>query len=332
MAGLSRYLARRAVTMIPTIFGVVLITFIIAYIIPADLARAWAGGEKADPRLAAILAEKYHLNDPWYYQLYWMLRGILTNTLDSPLRGEPVMTIILRRFHVTAQLAILTIFIGVILGFPMGLIAALKRDSPIDTAVRAWALTGASMPSFWFAVLMIWVFFTRLHWTYLSGDYTTSVVITGLPLIDSLLIGDFETFYKIIYRYWLPSFVLGVLYAGTYARYLRNALLDVLGSEFMLFLQAKGVPKWWMWKHALRHSMITMVTIVGYSFAGLLGGAVITETVFNLPGIGRLALEAIYNLDFPILIGVTLFFAIIVVLASLIIDILYSVIDPRVRY
>jgi len=332
MANLSRYLVRRALTLVPTILGVLVITFAIGYIIPADLARAWAGGEKADPILAQRLAEKYHLNDPPHLQFYYLLRGLLTNTLDSPITGTPVFTEVFRRFHITFQLALLTVFFAVIIGIPMGIIAALKKDTAIDNAVRSWALAGTSMPSFWFAYIMMYIFFTRLHWTYLAGDPLPSRLITGFPLLDALILGEFDVFYQILKRYWLPALVLGILYAGAYARYLRNTLLDVIQSEFVLFLKAKGVPPWWVWRHALKNSMIPMVTIIGFSFGGLLGGAIITETIFALPGVGFFTLQALYNLDFPVIIGSTLFFALIVVLTSLIVDILYSIIDPRIRY
>ncbi len=332
MANLSRYLIRRAITLVPTVLGVLLITFAIGYIIPADLARAWAGGEKADPVLAKQLAERYHLNDPPHLQFYFLLRGLLTNTLTSPIDNKPVFTELFRRFHITFQLAFLTILFAIIMGIPLGIIAALKKDTAVDNAVRSWALAGTSMPSFWFAYILMYIFFTRLRWTYLAGDPLPSATITGIPLLDSLFLGEFNTFYAILKRYWLPGLVLGVLYAGAYARYLRNTLLDVLQSEFVLFLKAKGIPKWWVWRHALKNSLIPMVTIIGFSFGGLLGGAVITETIFQLPGIGYYTLQALYNLDFPVIIGSTLFFAIIIVLTSLIVDILYSIIDPRIRY
>ena len=332
MANLSRYLVRRALTLVPTVLGVLIITFAIGYIIPADLARAWAGGEKADPKFAKLVAQKYHLNDPFYLQFYFLLKGLLTNTLTPPTRDIPVFTDLFARFPVTAQLAILTIAFGVIIGFPLGIIAALRKDTAVDNAVRSWALAGTSMPSFWFAYIMMYIFFTRLRWTYLAGNPVPSRPVIGLPIIDALLLGEFHTFYNIIMRYWLPSMVLGILYAGAYARYLRNALLDVLQSEYVLFLQAKGVPYWWQLKHALKNSMIPMITVVGFSFGGLLGGAIITETIFSLPGIGNYTLQALYNLDFPIIIGSTLLFALIIVFTSLIVDIIYSIVDPRIRY
>ena len=332
MANLARYLVRRALTLVPTILGVLIITFAIGYIIPADLARAWAGGEKADPRYAKIIAEKYHLNEPFYDQFYFLLRGLLTNTLTPPTRDTPVFTELFARFPATAQIAILTIFFAVIIGIPLGIIAALKRDTAVDTAVRGWALAGTSMPSFWFAYIMMYIFFTRLRWTYLAGNPVPSRPVIGLPLIDALLLGEFDVFHDILMRYWLPAMVLGILYAGVYARYLRNSMLDVLQSEFIIYLQAKGVPKTWVLRHVLKNSMIPMVTVIGFSFGGLLGGAIITETIFQIPGIGFYTLQALYNLDFPIIIGSTLLFAIIVVLTSLIVDIIYSIVDPRIRY
>jgi len=331
MAGISKYLVRRGLTLIPTVLGVLLITFFIGYVIPADPARAWAGGEKADPNTARELAKRYHLDEPFWSQFYWMVRGLLTNAIESPVRDKPIFDLIFYRLPTTVQLALFTEIIAVLFGIPMGIIAALKKDTWIDSSIRIWALVGTSLPVFWFGYLLIYVFYIRLPWTDLTGVPRPSSTITGLPVLDAIILGDWDVFFAIIKRFWLPSFMLGILFAGTIARYLRNTLLDFLQSETILFAKSKGLPPLWVWKHALKNSLIPVVTIIGFGFGSLLGGAVITETVFSLPGLGRLTIEAIYNLDFPVIIGTTLFFAIIVVLTSLIVDIIYSLIDPRVR-
>ena len=347
MAGLKEYLIRRLITFIPTIIGVTIIVFLIANVIPADPARAWAGGERARPEVIERIRKMYHLDDPWYIQYIFVMKGILNyfinpnheGALIDPLTSRYVFDDIFLRFPTTLQLAIFAEIFILSIGIPLGLISALKKDTLLDTFVRIFALIGVSLPIFWIGYIFIWIFFTNLGWTTLAGvpvpkcyETGTCPITTHIPLFDAIFAGEFDTLMQIIKRFWLPGFTLGLGYAGILARIVRNSFLDALNSDFIEFAKAKGLPKRWIWKHALKNAMVPIITVIGLQFGGLLGGAYITETVFGLPGVGRYAVQAISNLDMPAVIGTTLLFSFLYVTVNLIVDITYSIIDPRVRY
>jgi len=335
MPNFARYLVRRFITLIPTILGVVFITFVIGYIIPSDLARAWAGGIKARPELVEELKKKYHLEDPLFTQFYFFLTGILTNSLESPTMGAPIFSILMVLFPFTAQLAIMSVLIAILIGFPVGIFSAFKRDTTSDYLIRIWALSMNAMPAFFLGYMVRYAVFTVYGMLRILPPLffkMPSRHITGLPILDALLLGEFDTLYNLLFRFFWPALTLGLIYGGIYARFIRNSILDVLDSEFMEFLKAKGVPKKAILIHALRHTMIPLITVIGFSFANLLGGAVLVEIVFHLPGIGSFMYNSLLLYDVVIILGTTLFFAIIVILTSLIIDIIYGIIDPRIRY
>ncbi|MHA1723189.1 MAG: ABC transporter permease [Candidatus Baldrarchaeia archaeon] len=337
MPNFARYLARRFITLIPTVLGVVFITFAIGYIIPSDLARAWAGGIKARPELVEELKKKYHLEDPLFAQFYFFLSGILTNSLESPTTGAPIFSILMALFPFTAQLAIMSVSIAILIGFPVGIFSALKRDTISDYLIRIWTLSMNAMPAF----LLGYIIRYAVDVTYeemgmvppeFSKISMPSHRITGLPILDALLLGESKVLCNLLFRFFWPALTLGLIYGGIYARFIRNSVLDVLNSEFIIFLKAKGVPKSAILRHVLKNTMIPLITVIGFSFANLLGGAVLVEIVFHLPGIGSFMYNSLFLYDVVIILGTTLFFAVIVILTSLIIDILYGIIDPRIRY
>ncbi|AAL63386.1 ABC transporter permease [Pyrobaculum aerophilum] len=332
MSSFRKFLLRRSLTFLPTIFGVVLITYLIAYAIPADPVRAWAGGEKAKPEVIERLREYYHFDRPWYEQFYYFLVRLFEGSLISPRTGNTVFADIATRFSVTLQLALFSIFFAILIGLPLGLLAAYKRDTKIDTAVRILALIGVSMPVFLLGYLLILVFFTQFRVITLAGVPTSKVIITGIPLIDSIITLDFESLSQIVGRYWLPGFVLGFTGAGIIARFVRNSTVETLGADFVEYLSAKGIPTNWARRHVFKNSLVPIVTIIGLQFGAALSGAPITETIFGLPGLGAYAVQSIYYLDFPAIIGTTFVFAIIYVTTNFIVDVLYALIDPRVRY
>lgn len=331
MSSFRRFLLRRFLTFIPTVLGVMFLTYLIAYAIPADPVRAWAGGEKAKPEVIEKVRQYYYFDRPWYEQFYYFLVRLFEGNLISPRTGNNVFTDIAARFSVTLQLALFAIFFAVVIGVPLGLIAAYKRDTKIDTAVRIFALIGVSMPAFLLAYLLILVFFAQFRAITLAGVPTSKVVITGVPLIDALITGDFESLGQIIGRYWLPGFVLGFSGAGIIARFVRNSTVEVLGADFVEYLHAKGLPLSWVRSHVFKNSLVPIVTIIGLEFGASLSGAPITETIFGLPGLGYYTVQSIYYLDFPAIIGATFVFAIIYVITNFVVDVLYALIDPRVR-
>ena len=332
MADLGRFLVRRLLTFIPTVIGVTFIVFIIAAVIPANPARLWAGGQKADPQVIARLEEEYHLNDPIWVRYYFIMKKLLTNTMVSPVTHHYIWDDIKTVFPVTLQLTILAFIFIVVIGVPLGILAALYRDTWVDMAIRIFSLIGVSTPIFWLAYLLIYVFYTKLRWIVLAGTPVPPYSITGVPLIDALLKLDFDMLGQILKRYWLPSFVLGFTGIGVVTRIVRNSFLDAYSSDFVDYAIARGLRKWRIYMHVLKNAMVPVVTVLGLMFGGLLAGAPITETIFGLPGLGRYMLNAINQYDYLGLIGGVFFVAIIYVTVNLLVDIAYALIDPRVRY
>ncbi|WP_457742838.1 ABC transporter permease [Thermococcus sp.] len=333
MAGLGKFLVRRALTFVPTLIGVTLIVFIIAYVIPANPVRAWAGGEKASQAAIEMIKKEYHLDQPWYDQYIFLVKGLFTNSLLDPLNQEPIFTNIGNRFVVTFQLALFAFFFVVLMGLPLGIISALKRNKATDMILRIVALVFISTPIYVIAYLFIWLFFIHWNMTTLAGiPPGPPHQITHIPVIDDILTLNWSNFVEQVRRFWLPGFTLGIAAAGVLMRFTRNSFLEAYSRDSTLFLKAKGVPKGRLYKHVLKNALVPVITILALQFGGLLSGTPITETVFNLPGIGRYALQSIMYLDFPALIGVTFLYAIVFVTANLVADILYAIIDPRVRF
>lgn len=332
LANLGRYLVRRAITFIPTLIGVSLLTFAIAFYAPADPARAWAGGQRAKPEVVERIRKLYHMDEPFWVQYYYFMKHILAGNMYSPVTHNNIIEEWMDGFIVTANIALLAVLLTVALGIPMGIIAALKKDTTIDNAVRVLALIGYSTPSFWIAYIFLWIFFDTLHWITLVGIPTPSRLITGFYFLDAMILGEWNIVDALLGRLLLPSFVLAFITFGGLARYVRNTMLDVLSSDFVLYGRARGLPPFKVWKHALKNSLIPIVTIIFFMFAGLLSGAIITETVFQLPGIGYKYMIAINNLDIPTIILYTLMTGLFVVITSLIVDIVYALIDPRIRF
>jgi len=352
--GLGRFLARRIATFIPTIIGVIFLTYLIAYMIPANPVRAWVGGEKmVDPKLIERIRYEYKFDAPWYEQFTFLFTQLITGQLRDPVRGRLVIVSLGERFPITVELAIFGMMFLLIISIPLGIAAALKKDTPIDFAVRFLALFGSSMPSFVLYYLLILAFFTVLGMTYLAGipeptrpcrvfisNLPNSIPVIGhlasyigsVPMFRAMMCGEWNVVNETFKRMWLPGLALGLLSGGFVARVLRNSLLDALGSEYVLFAKARGLSKFRVWKHALKNAMIPVVTVLGLQFGGFLAGAVIAETVFGIPGMGRYVYDAISRLNFPAIIGGTFLFAIVYVTVNLIVDILYAIIDPRVRY
>jgi len=332
MANLKRFLIRRLITFIPTLIGVTLLTYVIAFVIPADPARFWAGGLKARPEVIQMVIHEYHLDQPWYIQYYYFMKGILTNTMVDPIYGYKVMSYVLSRFPITLQLALFGFFFTVVMGIPLGIVSALKKDTWVDAVVRVWSLIGVSIPIFWLGYIMIYIFFYMLGWITIAGIPYPPKTITGVPIIDALLEGDWSVVVQNIQRFILPGFVLGFASIGVVARLVRNAFLEALSSDYILFAKARGLTKMRLYGHALKNAMVPLVTVLGLQFAGLLAGVPITETVFGIPGMGLTMVQAIFSMDYPVLIAGVFLIAIIVLVTNLIVDILYALIDPRVRF
>ena len=294
---------------------VALIVFTLAHLAPGDPAAIIAGDNASDAQIAAIRA-KLGMNEPLPLQfvnwLWMVVQGHLGISIFS---REPVLTLIDQRLFPTLSLALLTMVASVLIAVAAGTLAALKAGSLVDRAVMALSVIGFSAPVFVVGYILIFVFAIRLQWLPVQGY---------APLSDGL--------WPWLSHLVLPAITLGFVYAALIARMTRATMIEVLDSDYVRTARAKGVPTFRiLWRHALRNSGVTIVTVVGLGLALLIGGVVVTESVFNIPGIGRLVVDAIEKRDYPIIQGVTLVFSGFYVLINLMIDLSYAIIDPRLR-
>ncbi|MCD6127730.1 MAG: ABC transporter permease [Methanomicrobia archaeon] len=334
---LRDYIIRRLILLIPILLGVTLLTFTVSHIIPADVARVFAGGEKANPETIARIRAEMHLDDPLYKQYYYYLNDLIHGNLGkSYSENRPVVDAIKQYFPATAELTVLAMLLAIPIGIITGIISAVRRNQWIDHVTRLIAITGVSIPIFWLALMLQIAFAYKYPILPLDSRLGIDVMapkhITGLYIFDSLVTGNFAALKSSIYHLILPAFTLGYASLGIILRITRSSMLEIVRSDYIRTARAKGLKeRTVIYKHALRNALIPTLTVSGLIFAGLLGGAVLTETIFNWPGMGRFAVNAVNNLDFSSVMGFTVIMAIIMVTANLIVDILYSVLDPRIR-
>lgn len=313
---MTRYIIRRLVYALFIIWGCATIVFFLLRLVPGDPVSVMLGGEYS-PEAAAQLRENLGLDAPVYVQYAkWMGNVVQGDLGRSNATKEPVTQAIARAVPKTLSITALAFIIGVAVAVPMGTLAALKRGSPFDYAASIVTFAGISLPTFWFGIVFILIFAVKLGW-FPSVGYVSPT--DGIwPWFKHLL---------------LPGLAAGVGEAAILMRFVRAGLLDVLGSDYIRTARAKGLSeRRVILGHAMRTAMIPVVTVAGLSLASLLGGLVITETVFSISGIGRLLTSAIFNKDYPIVQGVILLITLIFVLANLTVDIIYTMLDPRIRY
>jgi len=335
VAELKYYLIRRVITFLPTVVGMLFLVFLVSHIVPGDPARLWAGPEKAvKPEVLEKIRRQYYLDKPWYVAFCYYMRDVFTgNWGKSPVTNRKIIDDIKTYFPATAELAIVSELLIIAVGVPFGIVSALKRDSIIDHVARVFSLIGTSLPIFLTAIFFQYVFYFKLRLVPLGGrGVKPEVVRTGLYILDSLLCGDWHALLENLKTIILPALALSMLGMGIVTRITRSSMLDALGSDFVDYAKMKGLPnRWVIYRHALKNALVPVVTVLGLQFGGLLSGAVITETVFARPGVGRYAVQAAYSLDYPAIIGVTLLIGLVYIFANLVVDILYAWIDPRVR-
>jgi peptide/nickel transport system permease protein len=293
-----------------------IVVFMLVHLTPGDPAAVILG-QNATPEQIEQLQDQLGLNDPFLVQfMRWFSDALRLNFGESIFLGIPVTEAIFDRAQPTLLLTTYALLIEILIGVPAGVIAAVRRNSPVDRGLMLMSISGAAIPTFFLGILLILIFAVRLNWLP-SGGYTP---ITEDPV---------EHFKGMI----LPAFTLGFASAGLLARLVRSSMLDVLREDYVRTAMAKGVKyREVVTRHALRNALIPAVTIIGYSLGGLLGGAVVTETVFTIPGMGRLVVQSISRRDYPLIQGAVMIIAAIYVLVNLIVDILYVYIDPRIRY
>lgn len=302
------YIVKRVLQMIPTLIGVSIIAFILIHAVPGDPAQMIAGHEASEQDVQAI-RERLGLDQPLYVQYGTYVGNLLKGDLGTSLRSSrPVMEEIMTRFPTTIMLTVMAVVIMVVIGLFAGIVSATKPNSTVDNTTMMISLFGISMPVFWLGIMLILIFSYYLHWLPSGGN-------------DS-------------FKYFiLPALALGLSSSAILARLTRSSMLEVINQDFVRTARAKGVKeKFVIYKHALKNALIPVVTIVGLEFGHLLGGAVLTETVFSMNGLGRFIIQSIQFRDYPAIQGSVLFVAAIFVVVNLIVDLSYGLIDPRVKY
>ncbi|WP_325167242.1 ABC transporter permease [Rubrobacter xylanophilus] len=333
---MATYIGRRLLQIIPVLFGVSVIVFFMVRAIPGDPAQILLG-QQATPEQVERLREQLGLNEDPLTQYVIFLRDALTGDLgESIVTGRPVTVELLDRFPATLELTLAALLFAVVVGIPVGVLAAVRQYSWIDRLTSVVALTGVSMPIFWLALVLVVVFTVRLDLLPFPGRLSSGVEIvriTGMVVPDAILTGNFVGLWDGIKHLILPAVALGTIPMAVVTRMTRSAMLEVMGEDYIRTAHAKGVTPWRVvFKHALRNALLPVVTVIGLQFGLLMGGAVLTETIFSWDGIGQIALESIYRRDYPMIQGVVLYGAFFFVLVNLVVDVLYAVLDPRVRY
>jgi len=334
---LRTYIIRRLGLMVFVLFGIIVITFIVSHVIPADPIGAILGPQ-APPELVEKIRREWGFDKPLHEQffdyIYKVIRGDLGRSIKT---NNPVMEDLLYFFPATIELATAAIIVAIAIGIPLGIISAVKKDKWPDHISRIFALMGVSMPVFWLGLLLLFVLYYKLGIFPGPGRLDPGIPepprITGLLTLDSLLTGNFEAFTNALWHLALPSFVLGYYASASIARITRTALLEVLTQDFIKAARSKGLAeRIVLFRHALRNALIPTTTVIGMAYGSLLEGAILTETIFAWPGLGRYSTGAFLSVDFMAVMGSTLLIALVYSLANLIVDILYAFLDPRIRY
>ena len=329
------FLVRRVLALIPVLFGVIVVIFLISHIIPGDPARLLAGPRATDEIVAKIRAD-YGLDKPLHIQFFIYLKDMVRGDLgQSILTRRPVTKDLLRYFPATFELTTVSVLIASIIGIPLGILSAVYKDRIADHLIRIYSITGISMPVFWLGLLLLLVFYLRLGIApdpgRISGAAPTH--ITGLYLVDSILTGDFRALWSSITHLVLPSITLSWYALARIVRMARSSTLEVLDKDYIRTAKAKGLTMGpVLFKHALRNSILPTITVIGLLYGELLGGAVVTEIIFNWPGMAQYMVSSMKTLDYPAVMGVTLIITLAYVVANLLVDLSYGLIDPRVRY
>jgi peptide/nickel transport system permease protein len=321
---------------IPVLLGVSIVVFFMVRAIPGDPAQLLLGQQATQEQVAQV-RENMGLDKPIFVQYGLFLVDAARGDLgDSIVTGRPVTTELAERFPATLELTAFAMLVAVLVGVPVGVIAAVRQYSLLDKVTSVLALTGISMPIFWLAMILIVIFFVNLGWLPFPGRLSTDVsvtAITGLVLVDSLLTLNFAGFWDGLLHLIMPAVALGTIPMAVVMRMTRSSMLEVMNEDYVRTARAKGVVPWRVvFKHALRNAMLPTVTVIGLQVGLLMGGAVITETIFSWPGVGQIAYESIFRRDYAMIQGVVLYGATLFVLVNLAVDILYAVLDPRVRY
>lgn len=334
---MAKYIAKRILMLIPVLLGVSIIVFFLLRVCAPDPAPVVLGQHATEASMNEW-REAQGLNDNIVVQYVDFIKGAVTGDFgNSYYTNQPVLQEISARFPATIEIAIFAIILASIFGIIIGVIAAVKKNSVVDNASMALSLAGVSVPIFWLGILFIILFVKILGWLPASGRIDPMLRpdndITGLYLIDTLIHGDFTAFKDALWHLILPGCTLALYTLAIICRMTRSSMLDSLNQDYIRTARSKGLKESTVVvKHALRNALMPIVTVIGLQFGSLLGGAVLTETVFAWPGIGSYTVECITKSDFPVIQAVVLIIATIFVLMNLIVDVIYAFLDPRIKY
>ncbi|CDZ55568.1 ABC transporter permease [Neorhizobium galegae] len=309
------YIGKRLLVAIPTLLIISIFVFSLQKLLPGDPILAMAGEER-DPAVIEFLRDKYRLNDPVVVQYFYWLGGVLTGDFGISLRtNQPVLELILQKLPVTIQLAVMAMFFAMVIGIPIGILAAVKKNTFIDYIANVLALTGLSIPNFWLGIMLILLISVQLGWLPASG-------------FESIFVDPVRSLQTMV----MPAFVLGNALAATLMRHTRSAMIGVLSADYIRTARAKGLsPREVILSHSFRNALLPVVTLSALLFGELLAGAVLTEQIFTIPGFGKLIVDAVFNRDYAVVQGVVLCTAVGFILMNLIADVLYVLLNPRLR-
>ena len=309
------YIGKRLLVAIPTLLIVSIFVFSLQKLLPGDPILAMAGEER-DPQVIEFLREKYRLNDPVVYQYGYWIANVLQGDFGISLRtNQPVLELIGQKLPVTIQLAVMSMIFAFIIGVPMGILAAVKKNTVVDYIANIVALSGLSIPNFWLGIMLILLVSVRLGWLPASGY--ESIFVDPVRSLETMI---------------MPSFVLGTALAATLMRHTRSAMLGVMKADYIRTARAKGLSeRVVILSHTFRNALLPIVTLSALLFGELLAGAVLTEQIFTIPGFGKLIVDAVFNRDYAVVQGVVLCTAIGFILTNLVADILYVLLNPRMR-
>ncbi len=339
MGGIARYITQRLFLTIPMLLILLTVVFLILRVMPGDPVAAMLGGRNVSQQLMDEYRHKMGVDKPIPLQYIDYLNGIIHGNFGKSFRtSQPVVTELFTRFPATLELAFFGMLFAFIFGFWTGVLAATRADTPIDHTIRIFHIGSFAMPLFWFGLMLQVIFAVKLHWFPVASRVGGRIAfsfhsVTGFYLLDAFLSGDPKIILDIAKHLVLPSITLGFAQAGLLGRMTRASMLEVLDADYITTARAKGLSeRVVILSHALRNALIPIITVFGLQFAILMGGAVLTETVFSWPGVASFLVRSIEARDWPAIQGSIVFIAIFISAINLIVDVCYSVIDPRVRY
>ena len=332
-----RFIFTRLMLVIPTFIGVTLLAFLLVHAVPGDPIETLAGERGISAERHAELLHEYGFDRPLYVQYFAYIGHVLRGDLGlSLITHAPVIAEFKQLFPATVELSVSAMLFATLLGLPAGIIAAARRNSPFDHGVMGVSVIGYSMPIFWWGLLLIILFSNTWHLTPVSGRVDVAYYVeptTGFLLIDSLLSDEKGAFTSALSHLVLPTIVLGTIPLAVIARMTRSAMLEVLGEDYIRTARAKGLaPILVIGVHALRNALIPVITVIGLYVGSLFAGAILTETIFSWPGVGKWLVEAVNRRDYPVLQGGVLLLGSVVMAVNVFVDVLYGLVNPRIRH